>query len=232
MQVNRLLLLAALCAVGCGASGPPRKPPGKPPTPQTVTVAEPGGDAHDPHAAALQRLLDEPWGRRNDKDNQLHAPLIDWKTWKRVRYWGVEHFLGFRYGDDHHVVALAFLRDIEEGTNNASERCNRRWEKWARPKLKAFEVQLSTIGQRVTEWRGEPLMVRYVDGYVDYALKRRHFSAAWASYPAYPDACLTYSMAVTWDGSEDLARQVRDRFVQEGFEQLLPLTETRPYRKK
>ncbi len=230
--MQRVSFLGAVILMGCGGSAAARLPPGKSPTPKTITVAEPGGDAHDPHAAALQRLADAPWGRRNDKDNQLHAPLLDWKTWKRVQYWGVDHFLGFRYGDDHHVVALAFVRDIEGGTSNSSERCNRQWEKWARPQITAFEVQLGTIGQRVGEWRGEPLVVRYVDGYVDYALKRRHFSAAWVSYPAYPDACLTYSMAATWDGSEDLARTVRDRFVNEGFEQLLPLTETRPHRKE
>src|SRR5690606_3693419 len=91
-----LLLTAA-----CGSSGV-TQPPGAPPSPHTVTVAEPGGDAHDPHKAALERQLKEPWGARNDKDDQLHAPTPDWQNWKRVRYWGVDHFTGFRYGDDHH----------------------------------------------------------------------------------------------------------------------------------
>ncbi len=222
-------LLGAQALLGCG-SAVARKPPGKPPTPATVTVAAPGGDAHDPHAAALQRQLSEPWGRRNDKDDQVHAPTPDWENWKRVKYWGVKHFTGFRYGDDHHVIGLVFVQAVEDGEPTDSESCMRRFEKWAWPQVRTYEVQLGRIGVRQSQWRDHPITVRYVDGSVDLGFDHYDFSAAWATYPAYPDACLAYSVAVPWRGHGELARKVRDRFVDEGFQQMRVLTEKGPRR--
>jgi len=174
--------LAVSCAVvllgtaACGSSAV-TQPPGKPPSPTSVTVADPGGDAHDPHAAALQRQLDAPWGARNDKDDQLHAPTPDWEKWKRVRYWGVEHFTGFRYGDDHHVIALAFVQDVEPGDETDSRRCLRRFESWVRPQIKNFEVKLGPVGVRETGWRDQKVLVQFVDGWVDTSFVERTFFA-------------------------------------------------------
>src|SRR5687768_11159743 len=87
-------------ALGCGSKPVPLSEPGtaekvppktRPPTPKSVTRSNPGGDAPDPHEAALRRLLEAPWGARNDKDDQVHAPTPDWENWKRVRYYSVEH---------------------------------------------------------------------------------------------------------------------------------------------
>lgn len=225
-----LSAVVLLTAVACGSSSQ-SKPPGAPPTPQTITVAQPGGDAHDPHWAALNRQLTEPWGARNDKDDQLHVPTPDWEKWKRVRYWGVEHFTGFRYGDDHHVIAIVFVQDIEPGEDNDSRACLRRFESWVRPQIKNFEVKLGPIGVRETGWREHKVLVQFVDGWVDTGFSRKEFSAAWAAYPAYPDACLIYAMAVPWRDQAELAKQVRDRWVGEGFQRMNPLTPARPFRK-
>jgi hypothetical protein len=229
-------LLAVPCAVvllgtaACGSSAV-TQPPGKPPSPTSVTVADPGGDAHDPHAAALQRQLDSPWGARNDKDDQLHAPTPDWEKWKRVRYWGVEHFTGFRYGDDHHVIAIAFVQDVKPGEDNDSRSCLRRFEAWVRPQIKSFEVNLGPVGVRETGWRDQKVLVQFVDGWVATGFSKKEFSAAWAAYPAYPDACLIYAMAVPWREQPELAKKVRDRWVAEGFQRMNPLTPARPVRK-
>ena len=221
--------VVALWVAGCGSSSV-RKAPGKPPTPRSISVEEPGGDAHDPHAAALGRLLSEPWGRRNDKDDQLHAPTPDWEHWKRVRFWGVEHFTGFRYGDDHHAVAIVLLDDMPEGAAQNSEACSVQFEKRAMERLRSYDAELGPIGTNDLRWHGDPLIVRFVDGHVDTGFKRRYFSAAWAAYAAYPDTCLVYAVAIPWRDQQDLARQVRDRWVDEGFQQLRPLTKERPFR--
>ena len=223
-------IAAGALSVACGSSVA-RLPPGKPPTPETVTRAEPGGDAHDPHEAALRRVLEEPWGRRNDKDDQLHAPAPDWENWKRVKFWGIKHFTGFRYGDDHHVVGIVFVHDAADGEPTDSESCLRRFEKWAWPQVKSYEVDLGKIGIRQSRWRDHPITVKKVDGKVDSGFQRHKFSAAWAAYPAYPNACLVYAVAVPWRDHGALAKKVRDRYVEEGFSQMRPLTETRPYRK-
>jgi hypothetical protein len=221
-------VLGALMLCACGSS-PVRQPPGAPPTPTSISVAEPGGDSADPHAAALLRQLSEPWGARNDKDDQVHVPTPDWEHWKRVRFWGVDHFAGWRYGGDHHVVAILLVRDGERGDD--SRACLRRFELDARTRLNAYDVRLGRASERSTLWREMPISVRSVDGSLALGFSRREFSAAWAAYPAYPDTCLVYAMAVPWDTQPELARRVRDRWAAEAFQRLDALTTTRPYRR-
>ncbi len=110
--VRFALLGFALAA--CGASPQAAKPAATvqvaatpAPTPATVTEKEPGGDAPDPHAAELARLIEAPWGMRTDKADQVRVPMPDAENWKRVRYFGVEHYVGFRYGDVHHAMLIA-----------------------------------------------------------------------------------------------------------------------------
>lgn len=209
----------------------PRQPPGEPPTPKSVTRSHPGGDAFEPHRAALERQLTAPWGARDDKDHQLLVPLPDWKNWKRVRFWGVDHFVGFRYGDDHHLVSAGFLLDVDPNQKQTSRTCMRRFEAWALPQIRNYDVKFGPVREYERSWRGQPIVVQSVDGYVDWAFSRIQFSAAWASYPAYPDACLAYSVSAQWDGQPELAQSARDRWVDEAFAQIRPLTDTRPYRK-
>ncbi len=225
-----LLGLAGLAVLGCGSSSQ-TQPPGVPPTPTSVSVAEPGGDAHDAHWAALTRQLSEPWGERNDKDDQIHLPLPDWEHWKRVRYWGVKHFVGFRYGDDHHVVAIGFVLEVPPGSATDVHTCMRHFEGWARPQMRGYEVKLTPMRSHETTWRDQPIVVKMVDGYVDTAFSRKKFSAAWAAIPAYPDACFIYAVAVPWRDHEKLAKKVRDRWVNEAFDKVNPLTQTHPERK-
>jgi hypothetical protein len=219
-------------AIGCGgASTPQRQPPGKPPTPVSVNVAEPGGDAHDPHQAALLRQLEAPWGARNDKDDLVWAPTPDWENWKRVRYRGFEHFTGFRYGDDHHVIAVVFVQDVPEGTPVKSDVCMRRFEQWGRPQIQMFDVKFGQFNVVHKSWHDQPLEIRAVDGEFASGFTKTKFSAAWTAYPAYPNACLVYAMAVPWRDHDQLAQKVRDRWVSEGFVHMWPRTPDRPVRK-
>jgi hypothetical protein len=225
------LVCGGVVALGCGGSAAPAaRPPGEAPTPASVTVAEPGGDADDPHWAALNRQLLEPWGQRNDKDNQLLVPLPDAGNWKRIRVWGVEHFVAFRYGKQGHALTAGVVQEVEAGEAIDSLRCLRRFDKWARPQLRAYDVKLGPIAQREVSWKNQSIMVESVDGHVDWGFSRRRFSAAWAAYPAYPNACLVYAVGVQWGEQEQLAKQVRDRFLLEAFQRVEPLTAERPYR--
>jgi hypothetical protein len=206
-------------------------PVGAPPTPSTVTSAEPGGDAQDPHEAALLRQLHEGWGWQSDKDDQLHVPMVDWKNYERVRYWAIDHFVGFKYGTDYHVLNVVLIQDVPADTKMDSETCLRRADKWGYPQLKAFEVKLSPVHVSESQWQGKTVLVESVDGYVDFGLTRHEFSAAYAAYPAYPDACLIFGLAVPWRKHAELAQQVRDRWIKEGVPQLRLLTKTKPTRK-
>src|SRR5262245_56181587 len=84
--------------VACGGAQPNGKPLDAPPTPRSVTRANPGGDAADPERAALERLMREPWGYRKDRWSTLRIPLADWKHWRRVKIFGHPTRATFRYG--------------------------------------------------------------------------------------------------------------------------------------
>lgn len=204
----------------------------KPPTPSSVNVKEPGGDATDPQQAALFRQLDEAWGQRSDRDDQLLVPLPDSGNWKRVRYWGVEHFVGFRYGNDHHLLVIGFVQDVPAGTPVTTDTCMRRFEAWGRPQTKPFDVKFGPFAVHQQRWRDKRLEVHAVDGDVSIGFTTTSFSAAWAAYPAYADGCLIYAVAVPWRDHPELAKQVRDRFIAEGFAQIDPKTTERAVRKE
>lgn len=196
----------------------------------TVTLAHPGGDAADPHAAALERLLSEPWGKHGDKDGQLVVALPDAGNWKRVRYWGVEHFLGFRYGKNHHAMVVIFSQEVPEEAPS-SEDCLKHFDAWGRPQIQSFDVDFDPFHPHHARFRDKPMISLAVDGRLSLGFARPEFSAAWAAYSLYPKTCLISAVAVPSRTTPELARKVRDRFVAEGFAQLEPLTDTRPVRK-
>lgn len=224
---------SASAAVGGSdaAPGAPEKLRPKPPSPASVTIQEPGGDAENPEEAALFRQLDEPWGLREDKDAQLFLPLPDAEHWKRVRYWGVEHFVGFRYGNEHRVMAIGFVQEVPAGTPVTSETCMRRFEAWGRPQTKPFDVRFGPFQVHHQRWRDQKLEVHSVDGDLSLGFSTAKFSAAWAAYPAYTDGCLIYAMAVPWREHPELAQKVRDRWVDEAFAKADPKTPTHAVRK-
>jgi hypothetical protein len=225
----------APCAVlallsSCASSAPQKPAEVRAPTPASVTRSRPGGDAEDPHRAALERLLREPWGARSDKDDQLLAPIPDWEQWKRVRFWGFEHLVGFRYGRDYHAATAVRVQELPNGTPVRSETCMRAFEAWARPQIQAFNVKLSPFQTKLARWRNQPLVIQSVDGWVSWGISSAEFSVAWTAYPAYPNACLIYGVGVRWNDQPDLAKAIRDRFVNEGFTELQALTPEKPFR--
>ncbi len=231
--VVELVVVAALAALGAGCSTAAQTPPSmpmRPPTPASVSRKEPGGDASDPERAALERLLREPWGARNDKDNQVLAPLPDWENWKRLRYWGFDNLVGFRYGNEYRAMTVVHIHPLPQGVPAKSETCMRAFEDWARPQISGFDVRLKPFQVKLTRWRDQPLVIETVDGWVSWGIGSADFSAAWAAYPAYDDACLIYGVAVPWREQPELAKKVRDRFMQEGLANLQALTTEKPYR--
>lgn len=230
-EVRAALVLACAAAAGCASrqAAPPGTPPTAP-TPASITMEHPGGDSTDPDEAALLRQLNEPWGFQWDKDGTLHVPLADFRNYERVRYWALDHFVGFKYGSDYHALNSVFILDVPAGEPTSSDACFLRVQKWAHPQLENFEIKLGDQHMTEVEWRRQNVRVLSVDGYLDFGLERRHFSAAYATYPAYSDACLVFGFAVPWGKHEELAKQVRDRWVKEGVPRLSPITKTRPFR--
>ena len=227
-----LCFVPAWLAVACGGGAQgPKQAAAAAPAPATVTVKEPGGDAVDPHAAALERLENAPWGTRNDRDGQVNVPLPDSENWKRVRYFGVEHFVGFRYGDDHHAMVIAFTRPLPTGTPMKSDTCMRTFEAWGFPQTHPFDVKFSPFETSLGKWQGKILETRAVDGRLNLGFTSSEFSGAWAAYPAYADGCLVLAVAVPWRDHKELAQKLRDRWVSEGFALTVVASDARPERK-
>jgi len=167
--------------------------------------------------------LQEPWGWRNDKQDTLHVPLPDWKNWRRIRYFGVPSFVGFRYGDDHHAVIAIWVRDADEGTT--PDQCIDAFEKWAAPTAHDFSVEVSFGDVARSPWspdgqkrEGEgEVVVKSVEAQINTILSKKSYSAAYAAYVMWPKTCTIFGIAVPVRDSQELAQQVRDRYVSEGF---------------
>jgi hypothetical protein len=200
------------------------------PSPDSVEQDEPGGDAPDPHAAALARLLTQGFGWASDKDDQVRIQLPDPGTWKRVRYRGFEHLTGFRYGEDHHAISVVIVHDTRQGRAPTSESCMRYAETLARPRAHALSVETQPIVETQFLWRGKPLLVHSVDGEFPFGFRRISFAAAWVAYPAYESACLYQAFGVKYEGHPELARKLRDRWVMQAATQVDVRTTTKPYR--
>ena len=205
-----------------------------PPTPTSINREEPGGDADDPHLSALERLVNEPWGWRNDKQDALHVPVPDWKNWRRIRYYGVPSFVGFRYGDDHHAVIGVWVRDADE--NVTSEQCLDSFEKWGAPTAHTFSVKLGPVTTARKSWNfggtdgaGElEIVIKSLDAEVNTLFATKEYAAAYAGYTMWPKTCTVFGIAVPFKERPELARQLRDRYVADGFHRLRRNTANTP----
>lgn len=224
------IFLTTLLVVGCGG-GVRKQAPGVAPAPDTVTKEKPGGNAHDPHEASLQRQREADWGWRTDKDHQARFPLPDQRNWTRVRFSMVDHFTGFRYGKKHHAITAAFVVPLKPDDPQTSAACLERFEEHGRPLVRDLGGSVSDIKTKMQEWNGQPLVVRKATGAVDIFFKHHDAAIAWTGYPAYPGACMIYAVVIPWRGHEKLAEKVRNRWVR-ALDQFRPLTTEAPYRRK
>jgi hypothetical protein len=160
------------------------------------------------------------------------VPLPDWKNWRRIRYFGVPTFVGFRYGDDHHAVIAVWVRDADEGTT--PERCVELFEKWGEPTAHSFSVKVGEPVVTRSQWNPIPdvkpevvaaagpdptreVVIKSVDAEVSTLFKTTSYAAAYAGYVMWPRTCTIFGVAVPVRESEELAREVRDRYVNDGF---------------
>ena len=185
-------------------------------------------DAEDEHAVSLRHLLERPWKRHSDRGRQLQVGLPDGAGWRRVRLRPFRFFTGFKYGDDYRALEAVRVQPVPAGRPVTSRTCLREAERWALPKLKSFDVRLTEMKESRWQWRDQTVQARTLEAHVDYAFTRSSYSVAWMAVPAYTDGCLVLMFAVRWGSSEHLARQVRDRWLQENLEFLRPKTPALP----
>jgi len=217
-----LSLVSLTGAAGC-ATKPPALPPGLPPTPASITRANPGGDAADPEEAALARLAAESWGFRRDRFNTLRIPLTDWKHWQRVRLWNHPTRTAFRYGDDHYAVIGVWYTPIEG--DNDPDTCIAKFLSENTPVAEAYGARVGKVKVVHTEQDvdGEmrPMTIRVIDGSVESLFESNDYVGALAAYQSWPGTCLLHGFAVVATEHHELAVKIRDRWVAEGAVRLL-----------
>lgn len=216
-STTAIVLVLSASAVGCG-SAPPARPPGQPPTPETVTRDNPGGDAADPHLAALERLVKEPWGNRKDRFNTLRVPLVDWKKWRRVRIWSHPTRATYRYGDDHYAVAT-IVYERTTGRDDPDSCLDEFWKKNL-PLADAYGVRIgdTQLLRTTQDVDGElrPLVVKLVDGSIESVFASDDYVGAVAVYQSWPGTCLIHALAIKAGEHRAIALKARDRWVNEG----------------
>jgi hypothetical protein len=181
----------------------------------SISAKQPGGDAHDPELAALERLLDAPLGARVDPWRTVRVAVPDWRIWSHVEVFGFKPRFSARYGDDAFAAATVIYK-ASDGPNDP-ERCLKRIVDDNVPLARAFGIR-PNFGDKVKlshVFGGEdrPLVVWKVDGSIENILVSDDYAGAIASYTSWPGTCLVIAFAVKSTRHPELARKVRDRWV-------------------
>lgn len=224
--------VAVALGVGCTPVPPaPVSLAARTPTPGSVTRENPGGDALSPEDAALERLLAKPGGMRTDRAATLVVALPDAERWRRVRFLGYPTRAGFRYGDDHHAVAVVIYEDA--GGDDDPFACVERFARRASRIARLFDLELDPLERELHQHdRGveagalllaarnatvahEPADMPVVRTRARFVtlLDRDRYVAAVAAYRSWPGSCLLQGFAARAGGDEALASRVVDRWV-------------------
>jgi hypothetical protein len=222
MRASRLFVASALLplsSVGaCASAAPPSHPqPALPvaPAPPPKDDGKPaqGGQGGQEHAAALEQLKAAHLDWRVDRQNSVRVLLPDAGTWLRVKFWGVQSLVGFRYGKDHHAIVGGFIVHVPDETVPGA--CGKAFEAWAQPYVDAFEVELEHEPPKAVPWNGKIVDIDALVATTATLGSHDQYAAAYATYPAWPGACLVLGIAIPARDELDRAKAVRDRFAEE-----------------
>jgi hypothetical protein len=225
---HRVSLFAALAlgVVGCSSSNLSKVPVAAAPPPKDdgKTAESVGGGLS--HSAALEELKVARVGYVIDKQRSVRFPLPDAAHWTRVKFFGVESLVGFRYGKEHHAVVAATITHVPPDAPQGA--CTKSFEDWAMPWVQAFEVEIQRDPPRAVPWHTRIVDIDLLYARAATLAAREGYAVAYGAYPAWPGACLILGIAVPAREDEERARQVRDRFAQEVLPRVQVIAEEEP----
>ncbi len=215
----RHLVLLLVSAIGCSDRGEPAKAPaGVVPiaalSPSDDGRPSKGGAKGQEHSAALEQLRIAPLAKVVDRYRTFSLLLPDQPHWTRVNFWSVKTAAGFRYGKAHHGLVTAFVREVDDTTNDPRA-CIKEFERWAKPRIDTFEVDVELDKPTAFGWRDTTVEVQTARARLATLAMNEDYASAYAAYPAWKGHCLVIGIAIP--GKDDIGRamQVRDRFVAE-----------------
>ena len=209
---SRAVLALVLC--GCSAAAPPHLGPvAAAPPPRDDGKPSEGGAGGLAHAAALEELKGGQLDWRVDRQVSLRVLLPDAPSWTRVKFWGLESLVGFRYGKDHHAIVGGFVVRVDD--ENAPGACGKAFEQQTQPWVDAFDVAIEHDAPKAVPWNGKIVDIDALVATTATLGMRDQYAAAYATYPAWKGSCLVLGIAVPARGDLGRAVAVRDRFAAE-----------------
>jgi hypothetical protein len=215
MKPAFLTALVALLLAGSGCSGSapvPMKVVAPAPPPKDDGEPSQGGTGGAQHAAALEQLRTGKLGWRTDRQNSVRIQLPDAEHWTRVKFWGIKSLVGFRYGKEHHAIVGGFVMPMDDDSQGA---CGKAFEQWAQPYVDSFEVHIEHDPPKAVPWTGKILDIDSLVASTQTLGMKDEYAVAYATFPAWPGACLVMGVAVPARDELERAKAVRDRFVEE-----------------
>jgi hypothetical protein len=220
-------VLASGGAVACRSTPAPHPEPVAPaPPPADDGKPAKGGQGGAAHAAALEQLSLGALGWVDDRQRSLRLPLPDAHNWMRVKFWGAESLVAFRYGKDHHAIVGGFVVHAEDET--APGECSKTFERWAQPWVDAFEVAIAHEPPAAIPWSGKIVDIDALVATTATLGMHDEYAVAYGIYPAWKGSCLVLGVAVPARGELVRAKAVRDRFVSEVLPQLQVTSPSEP----
>lgn len=165
------------------------------------------------HAQALEELKLAGLGWATDPQRSLRVPLPDASHWLRVKFWGKKSLVAFRYGKDHHAVVGGFIVHVPDETIQGA--CSETLEKWAKPWIEVFEVDVAHDPPAAIEWRGKIVDVDSLVAKTATLGMHDQYAGVYAVYPR-----VARRLSRVWDGGAGpwrarararRARPLRDR---------------------
>ncbi|MFO0611476.1 MAG: hypothetical protein U0414_02725 [Polyangiaceae bacterium] len=230
--------LALAWGVGCGSGGPevaaPTALPGPSPsssvvaaasttpsaatnvpTPESISKAEPGGDAEDPELAALTRLAEEEDSFILDKPKVLAVHLIDAMYWRRVKASALPSRAMFRYGDETHALAVVMYQPSDGPDDPRS--CLKKFMAFADDAATSYDIsyEVSPVYEREQTVDGakKPMLIQLAEGRVHAPFFQDDYVGGIAAYQSFPGTCLVQAIAIISTHHPVAARRARDRWV-------------------
>jgi hypothetical protein len=185
-----------------------------------------GGQGGAAHAAALEELSVGPLGWRTDRQQSIRVPLPDAAHWLRVKFWGMQSLVGFRYGKDHHAIVGGTIVHVDD--ESAPEACGKAFERAAQPLVDAFEVALDFAPPRATPWNGKIVDIDALVATTATIGVRDQYAIAYATYPAWKGACLVLGVAVPARSELERAKAVCERFATEVLPRVMVVARDEP----
>jgi hypothetical protein len=114
-----------------------------------------GAQGGTEHAQALEELKLAPLGWATDRQQSLRFLLPDARHWLSVKFSGKKSLVAFRYGKDHHAVVGGFILHVPDTA--PQDACGRAFERWTKPWLDIFDVEIVHEPPQAAEWAGKIL---------------------------------------------------------------------------